>query len=64
MKKFPEDKYPDWCEFYSSLKHSCISEKDYLHVVNVWSEFKKKSLGNYHDLYLKTDVLLFTDVFE
>ena len=62
--KFSEDKLPDRCDFYSSLKDKCISEKNHLHAVTVWNEFKMKSLGDYHDLYLKTDVLLFTDVFE
>ena len=56
-----EDKLPDRCEFYGSLKDGCISEKDghiseenYLHAVNVWNDFKMKSLGDYHDLYLKS----------
>ena len=29
FKKLSEDKLPDRCEFYSSLKGECISEKDY-----------------------------------
>ena len=35
FKKFSEDKLHDKCEFYSSLKDECISEKDYLHAINV-----------------------------
>ena len=64
FKKFSEDKLPDKCEFFNSLKDECISEKDYERANNVWNAFKMKTMGDYHDLYLKTDVLLFTDVFE
>ena len=61
---FSEDKLPDRCKVFSSLKDECISKKDYLHATNVWNVFKMNTLGDYHDLYLKTDVLLIADVFE
>ena len=41
-----------------------VSGKDYLHAITVWIMFKMKTMGDYHDLYLKTDVLLLADVFE
>ena len=63
-KRFSEDKLPDRCEFDSSLKDECISEKDYSHANNVWNMFKMNAMGDYHDIYLKTDVLLLADVFE
>ena len=30
----------------------------------IWNKFKMKNMGDYHDHYLKKDVLLLTDVFE
>ena len=64
LEKLSGDKSPDICEFYSCLKDECISEKDYLHAVNVWIELKMNKTGDYHNLYLKTDLLLLTDAFE
>ena len=64
FKKFSENKLPDRCKFFSSLKNKCINEKDYLKANNIWNVFKINTIGDYHDLYLKTDVLLLADVFE
>ena len=63
FKKFSENKLPDRCIF-SSLRDVSISEKDYLKADNIWNVFKMNTMGDYHDLYLKTDVLLLADVFE
>ena len=64
FKKFKESKLPDIDKFFSSLKNCGINEKEYQRACNVWKVFKIKYLGEYHDLYLKTDVLLLCDVFE
>ena len=48
-----DDKLPDRCQFFSSLKDECINEKDYLHAIDVWIMFKMKTMGDYHALYMK-----------
>ena len=50
--------------FFNSLKDSEITDEEYCRVINVWNVFNIKNLGGYHDLCLKTDVLLLCDVFE
>ena len=37
-----------------------ISDQDYEDVQQVWKTVEKKTLGCYHDTYLKIDVLLLT----
>ena len=64
FKRFNEDGLLDKSKFLSLLKDSSINEKKYGRALNVWKVFKIKNLGEYHDLYLKTDVLLVADVFE
>ena len=43
---------------------SSISEDDYQHAWRVWKEFGICDLGDYHDLYLRTDVVLLANVYE
>ena len=62
--KFSETKLPPKEAFYSNLNMSNISNNDYQQAQKVWSAVDMKNLGEYHDLYLKTDVLLLSNVFE
>ena len=50
--------------FKNDLTGDDISDSDYLFYKSVCKQFKLETLRDYHDLYLKTDVLLLADVFE
>ena len=69
FKKFSEVKLADKKYFYSSVKNGTtvdnseklnghISNKDYLTCKKIWNELNMKNMGDYHDHYLKKDVLL------
>ena len=64
LVKFSETCLPSKEQFHSKLNDSDISEEDYQHAQRVWHTFNCRTMKDYHDLYLKTDVLLITDVFE
>ena len=75
FKKFDEDKLPARKYFFSSTKKGKIANdgkisdgqisiEDYLMCEKIWNKFEMKNMGDYHDHYLKKDVLLLADVFE
>ena len=62
--KFNDEQLPSKEQFYSRLTEEGITDDDYTKAKQIWKHFDIKNMGEYHDLYLKTDVLLLTDVFE
>lgn len=62
--KLNEVQLPRPEDFYDSLKDEQICEKDYKRAQEVWNLCKCATLGEYSDIYLKSDVLLLTDIFE
>ena len=63
-ERFSETKLPEKEKFYSKLNDEHITDEEYAHAQTVWETFECKTLGDYHDLYVKTDVALLADVFE
>lgn len=58
FEKFEEKQLPPMKEFYSAISREDISEEDYLHANTVFTKFNMSCMGDYHDLYVNTDVLL------
>ena len=64
FEKFKKQSLPKKTSFFSRLKQEKVSDEDFEHAQKVWKEFELKNMGDFHDLYLKTDVLLLADVME
>ena len=62
--QFNETQLPPISAFYSNLNMSSISKEDYQHAQRVWKEFGIRDLEDYHDLYLRTDVVLLANMFK
>ena len=62
--KFNETRLPSKDQFYSNLYMSGVDDVEYEHACNIWKVFKIRNMGEYHDLYLKTDMILLANVFE
>ena len=63
-EKFDETTLPAKEAFYSSLNLENIGCEDYSHAQKVWDVFEIRKLGEYHDLYVQTNTLFLSDVFQ
>ncbi|KAL9968200.1 hypothetical protein ACROYT_G026547 [Oculina patagonica] len=63
-ERFNETSLPEKEKFYSKPNDEHITDEEYEHANSVWKTFGCKTLGDYHDLYVETDVTLLADVFE
>ena len=64
FEKFNKTEIPTKEEFYSILNNEHITDDDYKHAQKVWNTFQLQTMGEYHNLYLKSDIVLLADVFE
>ncbi|XP_072389467.1 uncharacterized protein [Diabrotica undecimpunctata] len=64
FSKLDEVSLPTQEEFFDILKGEGISDEKYLRAKRVWEVFNCNTLGEYSDVYLKSDILLLADVFE
>ncbi|KAJ8972418.1 hypothetical protein NQ317_011063 [Molorchus minor] len=64
IERLDETKLPDIEHFYNKLNDMNIDETNYAHAQLIWLTFNIQTLGEYSDLYMKTDIILLTSVFE
>ena len=62
--RFNENVLPSKDNFYSNLHMENVFDKNYQHAKNVWNIFNMSNLGDYHDLYVQSDTLLLSYLFE
>ena len=63
-EKYNETSLPEKEDFYSHLNMEDITDANYAHAKRVCKDFETKNLGEYHDLYVQSDILLLADVCE
>ncbi|XP_067673083.1 uncharacterized protein [Haliotis asinina] len=59
-----ETSLPPKESFYSSLSEQSISDADYAYTQQLWETFQCQTISDFTRLYVKTDVLLLTDIIE
>ena len=63
-ERFNETSLPDRKALYRELYLEDITDEDNTHTRKVFEELKLKNLGDYHDLYVQSYIVLLADVFE
>ena len=64
FEKFNQTELPTKDQFYCILNDQHVTNDEYNHAKKGWKTFNIKIMGEYHNVYLKSDVLLLADVFE
>ena len=64
FEKFEETQLPPKEAFYNDLSEEHCPDEMYERAHAVWDRFALSNLGDYHDIYLLTDVGLLADVYE
>ena len=64
LVKFNETSLPEKEDFYVHLNFEDNTDADYVLAKRVCKDFEIKELGENHDLYVKSNTLLLSDVFE
>jgi hypothetical protein len=64
IHKFDDVELPPRDSIYSNLNEEGITEEEHTRARKVWTTFNCQKFKDYHDLYLKTDVILLAEVFE
>ena len=59
FEKFDQTELPTKDQFYSILNDQHITNDEYNHAKKVWKVFSIKTMGEYHDLYLKVQMKCF-----
>ena len=62
--RLDETKLPPIENFYNTLTDEPLAIQDYERAQEIWSHYNIYNLGQYHDHYLLSDVLLLADVFD
>ena len=63
-EKFNETTLSEKEKFYSNLNMEDITDTGCMNAKRVCKDFEIKNLGEYHELYLKSDTLILADVFQ
>ena len=64
LTRFDEPRLPSQDAFFSKLFDSPCADTEYAHATQLWTAFECESMSDYHDTYLKCDVILLADLFE
>lgn len=64
FEKLNEKRLPERNDFFNMLQNKHVTQFEYKRALDVWNTFNCRTIGEYSDIYLKSDVLLLADIFE